>query len=53
MLQELRDYRKKWAHQEAFSGDDTDRALDSASRLLTAISAPQADDVNKIKFELR
>lgn len=53
VLQELRDYRNKWAHQEGFSGDDTDRALDSTSRLLTAISASQADDVNKIKFELR
>ncbi|MFN8634269.1 MAG: Swt1 family HEPN domain-containing protein [Chloroflexota bacterium] len=50
---ELRDARNKWAHQQAFSGDDTDRALDSAARLLTAISAPQADEINKMKMELR
>ncbi len=53
LLNELRDCRNKWAHQEPFSSDDTDRALDSMSRLLTAISAPQADDVNKMKLELR
>ena len=45
--------RNKWAHQEPFSSDDADRALDSISRLLTAVSAPQADEVGKIKMELR
>jgi predicted AAA+ superfamily ATPase len=53
LVQELRDWRNKWAHQEPFSSDDTDRALDSVTRLLTAISAPQADDVDKMKKELR
>ena len=53
LLNELRDCRNKWAHQEPFSSDDTDRALDSMSRLLTAISASQADDVTKMKLELR
>jgi predicted AAA+ superfamily ATPase len=53
LVQELRDCRNKWAHQEPFSSDDTDRALDSMARLLTAISAPQADDVGKMKAELR
>ena len=53
LVQELRDCRNKWAHQEPFSSDDTDRALDSMARLLTAISAPQADDVGKMKTELR
>jgi hypothetical protein len=53
LVQELRDWRNKWAHQEPFSSDDTDRALDSASRLLSAVSATQADDVNKLKMELR
>jgi hypothetical protein len=42
-----------WAHQEPFTGDDTDRALDSIARLLTAVSAPQADELNKMKMELR
>jgi len=53
LVQELRDARNKWAHQNPFSSDDTDRALDSMARLLTAMSAPQADEVNKIKMELR
>jgi len=53
LVQEIRDFRNKWAHQEPFSGDDTDRALDSINRLLTAISAPEADDVGRMKAELR
>jgi predicted AAA+ superfamily ATPase len=53
LVQELRDSRNKWAHQELFSSDDADRALDSMSRLLTAVSAPQADEVGKMKMELR
>jgi predicted AAA+ superfamily ATPase len=53
LVQELRDFRNKWAHQDPFSSDDTDRALDSMARLLTAVSAPQADDVGKMKMELR
>ena len=52
LVSELRDHRNKWAHQEAFSGDDAYRALDSAGRLLTAVSAPQADDIEKMKTEL-
>ena len=52
LVSELRDVRNKWAHQEAFSSDDTYRALDSATRLLTAISAPQADELEKMKTEL-
>src|SRR5436309_6906851 len=53
LVQELRDWRNKWAHQEPFSSDDADRALDSIARLLTAVSAPQADDVGRMKMELR
>ncbi len=53
LVSELRDWRNKWAHQERFSSDDTDRALDSAERLLTAISAPQADAVGQMKTALR
>ena len=53
LVSELRAWRNKWAHQERFSSDDTDRALDSAERLLTAVSAPQAAEVAKIKMELR
>jgi hypothetical protein len=52
LLSELRDYRNKWAHQQRFSHDDAYRALDSAWRLLTAISAPQADEIEEMKKEL-
>jgi predicted AAA+ superfamily ATPase len=53
LVSELRTVRNSWAHQEPFSGDDADRALDSAERLLTAVSATQADEVRKAKMELR
>ncbi len=53
LVQELRDFRNKWAHQQPFSSDDADRALDSMARLLTAISASEADEVGKMKLELR
>lgn len=52
LVSELREVRNKWAHQNPFSTDDAYRALDSAARLLTAISAPQADELEKMKMEL-
>ncbi len=52
LISELRDVRNKWAHQEPFSTDDAYRGLDSAGRLLTAVSAPQADEIEKMKMEL-
>ena len=53
LVNEIRDQRNKWAHQDSFSSDDADRTLDSIARLLTAVSAPQADEVNRMKMELR
>lgn len=53
LVSEIREWRNRWAHQEPISSDDTDRALDSVSRLLTAVSAPQADEVGRMKMELR
>jgi predicted AAA+ superfamily ATPase len=53
LVSELRDWRNKWAHQQPFSSDNADRALDSMARLLSAISAPEADEVNRMKLELR
>lgn len=53
LVSELRAARDRWAHQENFSGDDADRALDSAERLLAAVSSPQSEEVRKIKLELR
>ena len=52
LLSELRDHRNKWAHQHTFSSDDAYRALDSTGRLLTAVSAPQSDEIEKMKTEL-
>src|ERR1035441_4082070 len=53
LVNELLEVRHRWAHQDPFSSDDADRALDSMARLLTAVSAPQADEVGKMKQELR
>lgn len=52
LVSELREHRNRWAHQEPFSTDDAYRVLDSAARLLTAISAPQADEIERLKMEL-
>ena len=52
LVGEMRGHRNKWAHQQKFSGDDAYRALDSAGRLLTAVSAPQAEDIDKFRMEL-
>ena len=49
---ELRGHRNRWAHQEPFSSDDAYRALDTTGRLLTAVSASQAAEVEKLKMEL-
>ena len=53
LVSELRATRDRWAHQEAFSSDDADRALDSVERLLAAVSAPQAEEARQLKLELR
>ena len=52
-VSELRDARNKWAHQEQFTSDDAERTLDTAARLLTAISAEQAAEVANMRQELR
>ena len=52
LVSELRGHRNQWAHQESFSSDDAYRALDSVGRLLTAVSAPQSEELEKRKLEL-
>jgi predicted AAA+ superfamily ATPase len=52
LVSELRDCRNRWAHQSPFSSDDAYRALDSATRLLSAVSATEADEIEKMKMEL-
>jgi predicted AAA+ superfamily ATPase len=53
LIGELLDVRNEWAHQRAFSYEDTQRALDSAERLLQAISAGKAaQEVNAMRQEV-
>ncbi len=52
LVSELREVRIKWAHQDTFSYDDTYRALDSIARLLQAVSAEQAAEVEKQRDEV-
>jgi hypothetical protein len=51
---ELRETRNRWAHNEAFSADDTSRALDTMERLLKVVGAPdQAEEVRRIRTDLQ
>ena len=52
LVSELREVRNRWVHQRPFSTDDAYRALDSIARLLTAVSASEASEVDKLKVEL-
>ena len=52
LVNELIDVRNKWAHEESFSTDDAERALDSMRRLLEAVSAPEAQEVGRMRMEL-
>ncbi len=52
LVSELREVRNRWAHQQSFSSDDAYRALDSMSRLLSAVSAKEARVVDGMKQEL-
>ena len=52
LVNEILSVRNRWAHQEPFSSDDAYRALDSVERLLSAVSAPESDEVDKMKMEL-
>ena len=52
LVSELRDIRNRWAHNEAFTGNDAYRALDSIGRLLSAISVPEATEVEQMRMDL-
>lgn len=52
LVNELQAVRNRWAHQENFSSDDTYRALDSGHRLLSAVSAPEAEVLEKERTKL-
>lgn len=50
---ELRDVRNAWAHNVQFTYSDTFRAIDTASRLLKAISAKQAEELDTMSVEVQ
>lgn len=53
LVSELREFRNRWAHQAAFSEDDSYRVLDSTQRLLLAIGAlEQADEIEERKLDV-
>jgi len=53
-VSEIREYRNRWAHQDALSDDDAERALDSIRRLLLAVSSiGEANQVEEMRQELR
>ena len=52
LISELREVRNCWAHQTPFTTDDAYRALDSISRLLAAVSAPEEKELEEQKMAL-
>lgn len=52
LVSELREFRNRWAHQQAFDFDDAFRVLDSVHRLLTSINAKNVLDVQREKSDL-
>jgi ribonuclease-3 len=52
LASELREVRNRWAHQFRFSTEDTYRALDSITRLLSAIEATEAEEVADYREEV-
>lgn len=52
LVSELREFRNRWAHQQAFDFDDTYRILDSVRRLLAAARSPRLDQIQQEKEDL-
>jgi hypothetical protein len=53
LVSELREFRNRWAHQAAFTEDDSFRVCDSAQRLLRAARADEAADaLEEIKIDI-
>ena len=50
-VSELREARNRWAHQNAFTYDDTYRVLDTMTRLLRSVSSGDAGEVEKMAQE--
>lgn len=52
-LNECREIRNQYAHEEQFSSADTFRALDTMARLARSVSAPEADDIDRLADEVQ
>jgi len=50
-VSELREARNRWAHQNAFTYDDTYRVLDTMTRMLRSVSSGDAGEVEKMAQE--
>jgi hypothetical protein len=46
-VNEIRDVRNNWAHQQPFSADDAHRALDTMTRLCEMLGAPEQEELRK------
>ena len=52
-VNELRDVRNKWAHQNQFTLDDTYRACDTMTRLLEMVAAPERAETGELARQIR
>src|SRR5688572_23545107 len=52
-VNELRDVRNKWAHQDNFTLDDTYRAFDTMTRLLEMVAAPERAETEELARKVR
>ncbi len=51
LVSELRESRNRWAHQHAFSEDDTFRFLDGVERLLDATGSIEASQIRELRLK--
>jgi len=52
LVKELKNVRNDWAHERPFASNDAHRAMDSMERLLRAVSAEEAREIEKLRMEL-
>lgn len=51
LVSELREFRNRWAHQQAFSERDTYRCLDGIERLLRAVRSEVVEQADELRRE--
>jgi predicted AAA+ superfamily ATPase len=52
-VNELKDARNKWAHQNPFTLDDTYRVFDTMTRLLEMVAAPERTETGELARQIR